>query len=121
MSREQRARVDAMLRQPRPEGAQSIESFRDRLKAIMAQMIVPDGISITALALGGRPALNVEREHGPRAGTILYFHGGGWVAGSPETSLSLTGNLVARTRFRAAHRTTGLPRSTRSRPRSKTA
>ncbi|MEU9101957.1 alpha/beta hydrolase fold domain-containing protein [Streptomyces sp. NPDC048361] len=31
----------------------------------------------------------------------LYFHGGPYVAGSPRTALSLTGNLVSRTGFRA--------------------
>ncbi|WP_235095336.1 alpha/beta hydrolase fold domain-containing protein [Streptomyces sp. A1-5] len=34
---------------------------------------------------------------GPNAGTIRYFHGGGWVFGSPESALSLTGYLAART------------------------
>lgn len=38
---------------------------------------------------------------GLRAGTILYFHGGAYVFGSPRTAMSLTGNLVARTGFRA--------------------
>jgi acetyl esterase/lipase len=28
---------------------------------------------------GGRPALRVEPQDGPSAGTILYVHGGGWV------------------------------------------
>ena len=101
MSKEQRARVDAILRQPVPDRTQSIEAFRDRFKATMAQMIVPDGIRTTQTTLGGRPALHVEPDGGPRIGTILYFHGGGWVVGSPETSLSLTGNLVARTGFEA--------------------
>ncbi|WP_370950298.1 alpha/beta hydrolase [Amycolatopsis sp. cg5] len=31
----------------------------------------------------------------------MYFHGGGFVYGSPETAMSLTGNLVTRTGFRA--------------------
>ena len=48
-----------------------------------------------------RPALVVEREADARPGTILYFHGGGNIFGSPETSLLLTANLVVRTGFRA--------------------
>jgi acetyl esterase/lipase len=43
----------------------------------------------------------VEREMDARPGTVLYFHGGGNVFGSPETSLQLTANLVVRTGFRA--------------------
>jgi epsilon-lactone hydrolase len=51
--------------------------------------------------LAGRPALLVEPDGDAQPGTILYFHGGGNVFGSPETALQLTANLVARTGFRA--------------------
>ncbi|MEY9963456.1 monoterpene epsilon-lactone hydrolase [Streptacidiphilus sp. MAP12-16] len=101
MSKEQRAQVDAMLRQPRPEGPQSVEAIRAGFKAMMAQMIVPDGLRTTETTLGDRPALYVEPGNETRTGTILYFHGGAYVFGSPETALSLTGNLAARTGFRA--------------------
>jgi monoterpene epsilon-lactone hydrolase len=101
MSREQRARINAMLRQPRPEEPQPVEAIRAAFRAIMARMTVPDGLRTTESELGDRPALRVEPDGGPRAGTILYFHGGGFVSGSPRTALSLTGNLVARTGFGA--------------------
>ncbi|MEU6541225.1 alpha/beta hydrolase [Streptomyces sp. NPDC047000] len=97
MSKAQRAEVDAMLRQPQPGGPRSVEEMRAGFRALMARMTVPDGIRTTRTALGGRPALRVEPDNGPRAGSILYFHGGGFVFGSPETALSLTGHLVART------------------------
>ncbi|MFF0410226.1 alpha/beta hydrolase [Kitasatospora sp. NPDC004745] len=110
MSSEQRARVDAILRQPGPEGPQSVEQIRAGFRALMAGMIVPhDRIRTTPTTLGDRPALRVEPAGdagvvgvvgagaGGASGTILYFHGGGWVFGSPETALGLTGNLVART------------------------
>ncbi|MFF9003003.1 alpha/beta hydrolase [Streptomyces achromogenes] len=101
MSKEQRARIDAMMRQPRPEGPRSVEELRAGFKALMAQMIVPDGIRVAPTRLGNRSALHVEPDNGPGAGTILYFHGGGFVFGSPETALPLTGHLVARTGLRA--------------------
>jgi len=101
MSKEQRAQVDALLRQPRPRGSQSIEEFRAGFKALMAPMVVPDGIRTTETTLGDRPALHVEPDDGPRAGTILYFHGGSFIVGSPETALSLTGHLVTKTGFEA--------------------
>ncbi|MCO5996930.1 alpha/beta hydrolase [Actinoallomurus rhizosphaericola] len=101
MSREQRAKVDAMMRQPRPDGPRSVEALRTGFKALMAQMLVPRDIRTAQTTLGSRPALRVEPSDGPRAGTILYFHGGGWVFGSPETALSLTGHLVAKTGFGA--------------------
>ncbi|MEU8171646.1 alpha/beta hydrolase [Microbispora hainanensis] len=101
MSKQQRARIDAILRRPRPEGPRSVEALRTGFAALMAQMIVPDAVRVTRTTLGDRPALHVEPDDGRRAGTILYFHGGGWVFGSPETALSLTGNLVVRTGFAA--------------------
>jgi acetyl esterase/lipase len=102
MSREQRAKIDAMLRrQPRPEGQPSVEQRRAGFAAMMSEMIVPDGIKTADTVLGSRRALLVEPAGRRRAGTILYFHGGSYVVGSPETALSLTGNLVSRTGFRA--------------------
>ncbi|MFD8143970.1 alpha/beta hydrolase [Streptomyces sp. NPDC059708] len=102
MSKEQRARIDALLRQPRPDGPpQSVQAMRAGFDALMARMIVPDAIRTTRTTLGDRPALHVEPDNDPRDGTILYFHGGGWVFGSPETALSLTGHLVAKTGFRS--------------------
>jgi acetyl esterase/lipase len=100
MSREQRAKIDAMLRRPRGESPESLEAFRAEFKALMAQRIVPDGLRTTETTLGDRPALLIEPGEGPSAGTILYFHGGVWVLGSPETALSLTGNLAVKTGFR---------------------
>lgn len=97
MSREQRLMIDAMLRRPQPEGPRSVEEIRSGFAAMMATMIVPDGIRTAEATLGARRALLVEPAVRPHVGTILYFHGGGFVCGSPETALSLTGNLVART------------------------
>ncbi|BBA95756.1 putative esterase/lipase [Actinacidiphila reveromycinica] len=97
MSKQQRARIDTMMRQPQPEGPRSIEALRTGFEALMATMAVPAGIRTAAAELGGRPALRVDPEGESAAGTILYFHGGGWVSGSPVTALSLTGSLVART------------------------
>lgn len=89
-----------LRRQPRPEVPPSVESLRSGFAALMATMSVPDGIKTTEATLGPRRALLVEPVAGTRAGTILYFHGGGFVSGSPETAMSLTGNLVARTGLR---------------------
>ncbi|MFJ7206184.1 alpha/beta hydrolase [Streptomyces sp. NPDC098789] len=101
MSKEQRARIDALLRQPRPEGPQSVEAMRAGFTALMSRMIVPEAIRTARTTLGNRPALRVEPDNNPRGGTILYLHGGGWVFGSPETALSLTGHLVVKTGFRS--------------------
>ncbi|TWV29478.1 alpha/beta hydrolase [Streptomyces misionensis] len=105
MSKAQRAALDAELRRaPGPQGPQSIEELRAGFRALMAGMRVPDGIRTEATTLGPRPALLVEPTApgpAPRPGTILYFHGGSFLLGSPETALCLTANLVVRTGVRA--------------------
>ena len=69
--------------------------------ALMAMMRVPEQVRSRTVTLGGRPAVLVEPERAGRAGTILYFHGGSFTLGSPETAMSLTANLVVRTGMRA--------------------
>ncbi|MEV5607447.1 alpha/beta hydrolase [Streptomyces sp. NPDC052225] len=101
MSRQQRAEIDAMVRQPQPQAPRSVEEMRAGFRAMMGKMIVPAGIRTRTARLGDRPAVRVEPVGTSKAGTILYFHGGSYVVGSPETAMSLTGNLVTRTGFRA--------------------
>jgi acetyl esterase/lipase len=67
----------------------------------MATMKVSGGIRTTTTTLGQRSALLVEPDGPAEPGTILYLHGGGNVSGSPETAISLTSALVARTRVRS--------------------
>ncbi|MFD0345597.1 hypothetical protein ACFQ0M_04905 [Kitasatospora aburaviensis] len=120
MSKEQRTQISAMLRQPRPDGPQSVEALRAGFKAMMAQMVVPDGLRITRTTLGDRPALYVEPGTGTRTGTILYFHGGGWVFGSPRPRCRSRGTSWPGPGSRRTRWTTGSPPSTRSRPQSRT-
>jgi epsilon-lactone hydrolase len=103
MSRHQRSTLATMLRRPRPTPPpSSLEQERAAFRATMADMIVPPGIRTAETTLGSRRALLVEPAAGPgRPGTILYFHGGSFVVGSPETSLALTAHLVLRTGVRA--------------------
>jgi len=104
MSREQRARLDAMLRQAaqsQPARPQSVDDMRARFAAPRAAKKLPDGVTTTEVTRGGRPVLLVEPASTRRPGTIVYFHGGGFVLGSPRTALPLTAGLVARTGMRA--------------------
>jgi epsilon-lactone hydrolase len=99
MSREQRDRINAKL--GRPDAAAfanlSIEQVRAGFAGFMATMQVPAGTRSSATTLGSRPALLVETEGRASAGTILYFHGGAYSMGSPQTAMALTASLVART------------------------
>jgi epsilon-lactone hydrolase len=102
MSREQRLALDAKLRKaPQTFGPVPVERLREGFAAFMGAFPVPAGVRRTPTEMGGRPALLVEPEGAAQPGTILYFHGGGNVSGSPETSLPLTADLVVRTGLRA--------------------
>jgi acetyl esterase/lipase len=102
MSRKQRHELDTMLRKaPTPSGPVPVERMREGFAALMAEFPIPAAVRRTPTEVAGRPAIIVEPEGDPQPGTILYFHGGGNVFGTPETALPLTGNLVARTGFRA--------------------
>jgi monoterpene epsilon-lactone hydrolase len=100
MSKTQRAAIDELLRRPRPQ-PQSVEALRTGFAAMMATLRIADGIRTSAATLAGRRAVLVEPVQPAVAGTILYFHGGSYVVGSPETAMCLTAALVARTRIRA--------------------
>lgn len=106
MSAEQRKHLADMLARPAATGppsteALSIEEMRAGFAAMMDTMPVPAQVEATSTIIAGRRAVIVEPEESARPGTILYFHGGSFMLGSPETALSLTANLVVRTGIRA--------------------
>ena len=102
MSRDQRSALDARLRAtPRPPGPISIEGMRRGFAASWEALPIPADVRRTPTELAGRAAVLVESEGATRPGTILYFHGGSFVMGTPDTSMILTANLVRRTGVRA--------------------
>lgn len=102
MSREQRAALDRMLRgAPQPDGPVPVEQMRAGFAQFMSTFPVSDGVTRTATTIGGRPAVLVEADHDGQPGTVLYFHGGSFSLGSPETAMALTAHLVQRTGVRA--------------------
>ncbi|ATY10874.1 alpha/beta hydrolase [Amycolatopsis sp. AA4] len=102
MSREQRRAIaDRLKNAPEQPEAASVDEMRAGFAALMSQFPVPAEHRETPATLGGRPAVLVEPPETPRPGTILYFHGGWFVLGSPHTAMTLTANLVLRTGIRA--------------------
>ena len=97
MTREQRQALDARLREaPSPSGPVPIDQMRAGFAAFMRTFPIPAGVRRGEATLGGRPAVLVEPEGEARPGTILYFHGGSFALGSPETAMAVTANLVVR-------------------------
>jgi epsilon-lactone hydrolase len=110
MSREQRRALDAKLRAFTPlfdpertldEARATIQTARDGFAGLMSTMKVPDGFSAKEVELAGIRTLRIESTGVQRRGTILYFHGGSFVAGSPETAMGLTAELVVRSGYTA--------------------
>lgn len=102
MSREQRRALDAQLRDaPQPAGPVDIAQRRAGFAHFMSAFPVPPGTRRTPTELGGRPAVLVQPSGYGAPGTILYFHGGSFSLGSPETAMALTAHLVQRTGVRA--------------------
>jgi monoterpene epsilon-lactone hydrolase len=98
MSREQRNTLDAALRAaPHQAGPVPVEWMREGFAAFMGSFPVPEGVRRTPTTLAGRPAVLVEPDGAASPGTILYFHGGSFSLGSPETAMVVTANLVERT------------------------
>lgn len=103
MSHEQRERIKAQLGRPSVAASsdRTIAQIRAGFAAFMKTMRVPAGTHSVETSLGGCAALLVEPDADVRPGTILYFHGGSFLMGSPETGMPLTASLVARTRMRS--------------------
>lgn len=113
MTQAQRDALDTLLRSRIPSSdhdadpAGTTPPTPDDLRAwfagLMADMPIAEGIRTEDIALGDRPTLLVEAADpgARRPGTILYFHGGSWVVGSPRTALGTTASLVVRTGVRA--------------------
>ena len=96
MSKQQREAVDKLWREATVDGS-SIEQMRAGFARVMAQFPVPDGVTTSETTIAGRRALRIEPASGARHGTMLYFHGGNYVVGAPETAAALTADLVLRT------------------------
>ena len=59
------------------------------------------GVTIRRGSVAGVPGEWVMTKGRARPGTVLYLHGGGYIAGGPHTHRMLVGALVVRTGFRA--------------------
>jgi len=110
MSRAQRQALDAKLRaftpvfdadQTQQDRLDAIAGARAGFAAIMSTMQVPTGFSSEDVELGAIRTLKIEPTHNARPGIILYFHGGSFIAGSPETAIGLTAELVVRSGYTA--------------------
>lgn len=76
----------------------SIPAQRKRLDLIGKTMLPPNGTKKEEILLGGRRCLKITgkwNQHNEQAGpVILYFHGGAFIIGSPESHYGLTAHMA---------------------------
>jgi acetyl esterase/lipase len=90
-----RSFLGGALRLPTPE-LRSVEKLLDDLCRVVLPPFAAGGVTITDGSAGDVPGLWVRPPARPR-GTILYLHGGGYLATTPSMYSIVAAELVART------------------------
>jgi epsilon-lactone hydrolase len=94
VSQQQRAEMDELMRAARLDTGLPPAELREIFEAYTTVGPPPDGVTLTDGTLGDGPALWIAPDEVTSGATVLYFHGGGWVYGSPRSAASLTAALV---------------------------
>jgi epsilon-lactone hydrolase len=97
MSEQQQAELDTFLRQSPVDFSLPIEALRAGFEEAMRHVPVADNIRVTPATLGAVAILEVVVEDLESSDVILYFHGGGYVIGSAQSSVPLAAELAQRT------------------------
>lgn len=105
MSKEQLDAIDAALRAAPFDLEQSVEEHRKTFDGFALQPY-PADVSAAEVSLGGVRAIELTVDRGAEADAarsvdVLYFHGGGYVAGSARTGTHLAAELARRVGGRA--------------------
>lgn len=72
----------------------TVEERRAALEALAGGVPAPEGVTVTPLTVAGRPAERLVPRSVTGPGTVLYLHGGGYVAGSLDTHRGLAGAIA---------------------------
>jgi epsilon-lactone hydrolase len=72
----------------------SIDEQRAMLDDPASEAPAPDGVTVEAVTVGGRPAERITASAAPPDGVVLYFHGGGYCSGSIGTHRGAAGRLA---------------------------
>ena len=85
MSKQQRDAIDAAMRAEPSDLSQSTAEHRKSFEALMVRPYPADVIPAD-VTLGGVGAIELTVDGQAAEPTVLYFHGGGYVAGSARTA-----------------------------------
>src|ERR1019366_5123130 len=96
MSEQQRAILDATLRQAPFDLSGDLAALRAGFDEVMRHIPVADDVRKTRIDLGGVGAVEVSIDGMDSSNVILYFHGGVYVIGSADATVPLASDLARR-------------------------
>jgi monoterpene epsilon-lactone hydrolase len=101
VSTEQRATLDAILRQSAFPADSDVHEQRRQLKELLSAQPLPADVTVTAAELGGVPTAEVTVDGVEPRHIVLYFHGGVYVMGDAATAADLASQVGRRTSAKA--------------------
>jgi acetyl esterase/lipase len=96
MSEQQRAGLDATLRQAPLDLTGDLASLRSAFEEVIRHIPIANDVRKTDVDLGGVGAVEVSIDGSGSSNVILYFHGGAYVIGSASASVPLVSDLARR-------------------------
>ncbi len=100
MSAEQRATLDAILRQSAFPAGSDVDEQRRLLKVLLSAQPLPAEVTVIAAELGGVPVAEVTVDGIEPRHVVLYFHGGVYVMGDAFLVAELASQVGRRTEAR---------------------
>ncbi|MEY9892810.1 monoterpene epsilon-lactone hydrolase [Catenulispora sp. MAP5-51] len=97
MTQQQREAIDSIFRNGPLDIGGDPAVQREVFAGMLASRPLPDDVILTPSAIGGVPVVEIEIDGVAPAGTLLWFHGGFYVLGSPRTSAALASTVARRT------------------------
>ena len=97
MSTEQRANLDAILRQSPFPFHSDVSEQRRLLRELAGAQPLPADVTVTAAALGGVPTAEITIDGAAPRQVVLYFHGGVYVLGDAFQAAGLASQIGRRT------------------------
>jgi acetyl esterase/lipase len=98
MSEEQRANLDATLRQAPFDLSGDLAALRAGFEEVMKHIPVAVDVRKTRVELGGVGAVEVSISGVETSNVILYFHGGVYVIGSADATVPLASDIARRSK-----------------------
>jgi monoterpene epsilon-lactone hydrolase len=97
VSTEQRATLDAILRQSAFPANGDVDEQRRQLRELISAQPLPSDVTVTAGQLGGVPTAEITVEGIEPRHVVLYFHGGVYVIGDAFLAADLASQVGRRT------------------------